>query len=56
MEIPSLPDADHVFYSSCWQNQLGILWAGRDETEKSQGFLETAESIYQRYMKEVHLP
>uniref|UniRef100_A0A8C7YM87 KIF-binding protein n=1 Tax=Oryzias sinensis TaxID=183150 RepID=A0A8C7YM87_9TELE len=37
------------------RNQLGILWAGRDETEKSQGFLETAESIYQRYMKEVHL-
>uniref|UniRef100_A0A3P9H1P1 KIF-binding protein n=1 Tax=Oryzias latipes TaxID=8090 RepID=A0A3P9H1P1_ORYLA len=34
------------------RNQLGILWAGRDETEKSQGFLETAESIYQRYMKE----
>ncbi|KAM9409233.1 KIF-binding protein [Pholidichthys leucotaenia] len=34
------------------RNQLGILWAGRDETEKAQGFLETAESIYQRYMKE----
>ncbi|XP_054468650.1 KIF-binding protein [Anoplopoma fimbria] len=34
------------------RNQLGILWAGRDETETSQGFLETAESIYQRYMKE----
>uniref|UniRef100_A0A668AXN9 KIF-binding protein n=1 Tax=Myripristis murdjan TaxID=586833 RepID=A0A668AXN9_9TELE len=37
------------------RNQLGILWAGRDETEKAQGFLETAESIYQRYMKEVSL-
>uniref|UniRef100_A0A671Y6H0 KIF-binding protein n=1 Tax=Sparus aurata TaxID=8175 RepID=A0A671Y6H0_SPAAU len=36
------------------RNQLGILWAGRDETETAQGFLETAESIYQRYMKEVH--
>uniref|UniRef100_A0A672ZHJ9 KIF-binding protein n=1 Tax=Sphaeramia orbicularis TaxID=375764 RepID=A0A672ZHJ9_9TELE len=35
------------------RNQLGILWAGRDETEEAQGFLETAESIYQRYMKEV---
>ncbi|KAG7236001.1 hypothetical protein INR49_001399 [Caranx melampygus] len=35
------------------RNQLGILWAGRDETETAQGFLETAESIYQRYMKEV---
>ncbi|KAM8894303.1 KIF-binding protein [Spinachia spinachia] len=34
------------------RNQLGILWAGRDETETSQGFLETAESNYQRYMKE----
>nr|XP_057945036.1 KIF-binding protein [Doryrhamphus excisus] len=34
------------------RNQLGILWAGRDETETAQGFLETAESIYLRYMKE----
>ncbi|XP_062851445.1 KIF-binding protein [Trichomycterus rosablanca] len=34
------------------RNQLGILWAGRDETEKAQGFLETAESIYVRYVKE----
>uniref|UniRef100_A0A3Q3X6D3 KIF-binding protein n=1 Tax=Mola mola TaxID=94237 RepID=A0A3Q3X6D3_MOLML len=34
------------------RNQLGILWAGRDETETAQGFLETAESIYQLYMKE----
>ncbi|XP_041649821.1 KIF-binding protein [Cheilinus undulatus] len=34
------------------RNQLGILWAGRDETETAQGFLETAESLYQRYMKE----
>lgn len=39
----------------CYQNQLGILWAGRDETETAQGFLETAEAIYQRYMKEVRL-
>ncbi|XP_029901685.1 KIF-binding protein [Myripristis murdjan] len=38
------------------RNQLGILWAGRDETEKAQGFLETAESIYQRYMKEEGSP
>ena len=37
----------------CCQNQLGILWAGRDETETAQGFLEKAESIYKRYMKEV---
>ncbi|XP_034435032.1 KIF-binding protein [Hippoglossus hippoglossus] len=34
------------------RNQLGILWAGWDETETAQGFLETAESIYLRYMKE----
>uniref|UniRef100_A0A672FYW1 KIF-binding protein n=1 Tax=Salarias fasciatus TaxID=181472 RepID=A0A672FYW1_SALFA len=37
------------------RNQLGILWAGRDETQMAQGFLETAESIYQRYMKEVRI-
>lgn len=41
------------FVCLCCQNQLGILWAGRDETETAQGFLETAEFIYQRYMKEV---
>ncbi|CAB1428600.1 unnamed protein product, partial [Pleuronectes platessa] len=34
------------------RNQLGILSAGWDETEAAQGFLETAESIYLRYMKE----
>ncbi|XP_029621282.1 KIF1-binding protein homolog [Salmo trutta] len=34
------------------RNQLGILWAGRDEIEKAQGFLETAEAMYIRYMKE----
>ncbi|KAG7333847.1 hypothetical protein KOW79_002254 [Hemibagrus wyckioides] len=34
------------------RNQLGILWAGRDETETAQGFLEKAESIYTHYMKE----
>ncbi|KAF7669376.1 hypothetical protein LDENG_00192940 [Lucifuga dentata] len=38
------------------RNQLGILWAGREETEMAQGFLETAESIYQRYMKEEGSP
>ncbi|KAM9765712.1 KIF-binding protein [Menidia menidia] len=38
------------------RNQLGILWAGRDETETAQGFLETAESIYQQYMKEDGTP
>ncbi|XP_068170364.1 KIF-binding protein [Antennarius striatus] len=34
------------------RNQLGILWASRDETETAQGFLEMAEFIYQHYMKE----
>ncbi|XP_048864904.1 KIF-binding protein [Brienomyrus brachyistius] len=34
------------------RNQLGILWAGRDEIDKAQGFLETAEAIYVRYVKE----
>ncbi|KAJ8393276.1 hypothetical protein AAFF_G00063480 [Aldrovandia affinis] len=38
------------------RNQLGILWAGLDEIEKAQGFLETAESMYVRYMKEVGQP
>ncbi|KAJ0056207.1 hypothetical protein NL108_003509, partial [Boleophthalmus pectinirostris] len=33
-------------------NQLGILWAGYDETEKAQGFLEAAESNYHQYMKD----
>lgn len=34
------------------RNQLGILWAGRDEIEKAQGFLEIAESMYLLYMRE----
>ncbi|XDV50236.1 hypothetical protein PO909_019324 [Leuciscus waleckii] len=34
------------------RNQLGILWAGRDEIEKAQGFLEIAETMYLLYMKE----
>ncbi|KAI1894604.1 hypothetical protein AGOR_G00117480 [Albula goreensis] len=38
------------------RNQLGILWASRDEIEKAQGFLESAESMYVWYMKEVGQP
>ncbi|KAG7462765.1 hypothetical protein MATL_G00188270 [Megalops atlanticus] len=38
------------------RNQLGVLWAGRDEIEKAQGFLEAAESMYTTYMKEVGQP
>ncbi|TRY90524.1 hypothetical protein DNTS_002653 [Danionella cerebrum] len=34
------------------RNQLGILWAGRDEIEKAQGYLEIAESMYLLYMRE----
>ncbi|CAL1603939.1 unnamed protein product [Knipowitschia caucasica] len=34
------------------RNQLGILWAGYDETEKAQDFLEVAESNYHHYMKD----
>ncbi|XP_016412415.1 KIF1-binding protein homolog [Sinocyclocheilus rhinocerous] len=34
------------------RNQLGILWAGRDEIEKAQRFLEIAESMYLLYMRE----
>ncbi|XP_063047905.1 KIF-binding protein [Engraulis encrasicolus] len=34
------------------RNQLGILWAGRDEIETAQGFLQVAELTYMRYMKE----
>lgn len=38
-----------------YQNELGIMWTRRDEAEKALRFLETAEFIYQRYMKEVIL-
>lgn len=38
-----------------YQNELGIMWTRRDEAEKAQSFLETAEFIYHRYMKEVFL-
>lgn len=31
------------------------MWTRRDEAEKALRFLETAEFIYQRYMKEVIL-
>ncbi|KAG7250269.1 hypothetical protein CRUP_007404 [Coryphaenoides rupestris] len=41
-----------VNHAETEENRLGILWSVRDETETAQGFLETAEAIYQRYMKE----
>ncbi|RXN01782.1 KIF1-binding protein-like [Acipenser ruthenus] len=34
------------------RNQIGVLWAGRGEIETAQGFLESAEALYNRYMKE----
>ncbi|XP_039593560.1 KIF-binding protein [Polypterus senegalus] len=38
------------------RNQLGILWAGRDETDKAQSFLENAELLYTKYTKEIGKP
>ncbi|KAJ3593435.1 hypothetical protein NHX12_005770 [Muraenolepis orangiensis] len=38
------------------RNQLGILWAGRDETGTAQGYLEMAEVTYLIYMKEEGSP
>ncbi|XP_043911708.1 KIF-binding protein [Protopterus annectens] len=35
------------------QNQLGILWAGRDEIDTAQTYLEDAEALYNEYMKKV---
>ncbi|MGH0117352.1 UNVERIFIED_CONTAM: hypothetical protein FKN15_033447 [Acipenser sinensis] len=37
------------------RNQIGVLWAGRGEIETAQGFLESAEALYNRYMKERQL-
>uniref|UniRef100_A0A8C5Q995 KIF-binding protein n=1 Tax=Leptobrachium leishanense TaxID=445787 RepID=A0A8C5Q995_9ANUR len=38
------------------QNNLGILWADRGEVIVSQRYLESAESLYFQYMKEVGKP
>ncbi|XP_072334824.1 KIF-binding protein isoform X2 [Scyliorhinus torazame] len=38
------------------QNQLGILWAGLEEMEKAQTYLEDAESLYNQYTKEIGTP
>lgn len=35
------------------QNNLGILWSERDEIKTAQTYLESAEALYNQYMKEV---
>ncbi|XP_003969525.1 KIF-binding protein [Takifugu rubripes] len=44
--------SENVSLSIHVRNELGIMWTRRDEAEKALQFLETAEFIYQRYMKE----
>ncbi|XP_053307035.1 KIF-binding protein [Spea bombifrons] len=38
------------------QNNLGILWADRGEIIVAQAYLESAESLYYQYMKEIGKP
>ncbi|XP_053547846.1 KIF-binding protein isoform X2 [Bombina bombina] len=38
------------------QNSLGILWADRGEIRVAQVYLESAESLYYKYMKEIGKP
>ncbi|KAE8590896.1 hypothetical protein XENTR_v10018245 [Xenopus tropicalis] len=38
------------------QNNLGILWADRGEIRVAQRYLESAESLYYQYMKEIGKP
>ncbi|CAH2322021.1 KIF1-binding [Pelobates cultripes] len=38
------------------QNNLGILWADRGEIIVAQTYLESAESLYYQYMKEIGKP
>ncbi|OCT70066.1 KIF-binding protein [Xenopus laevis] len=38
------------------QNNLGILWANRGEIRVAQRYLESAESLYYQYMKEIGKP
>uniref|UniRef100_UPI00398E8B10 KIF-binding protein isoform X2 n=1 Tax=Pristiophorus japonicus TaxID=55135 RepID=UPI00398E8B10 len=44
------PAAVSIFIQA--ENQLGILWAGLEEMEKAQTYLEDAESLYNQYTKE----
>ncbi|XP_028916466.1 KIF-binding protein [Ornithorhynchus anatinus] len=38
------------------QNNLGILWSERSEIETAQTYLESAEALYNQYMKEIGNP
>ncbi|XP_078499337.1 KIF-binding protein [Lissotriton helveticus] len=38
------------------QNNLGILWAGRGEIQVAQTYLESAEILYIKYMKQIGRP
>ncbi|XP_069466714.1 KIF-binding protein isoform X2 [Ambystoma mexicanum] len=38
------------------QNNLGILWSGRGEIQVAQTYLESAESLYIQYMKQIGKP
>ncbi|CAG05689.1 unnamed protein product, partial [Tetraodon nigroviridis] len=44
--------SENVSLSIHVRNELGIMWTRRDEAERALRFLQTAEFIYQRYMKE----
>ncbi|XP_067858750.1 KIF-binding protein [Heptranchias perlo] len=48
------PGAVSVFIQA--ENQLGILWAGLEEMEKAQTYLEDAEALYNQYTKEIGTP
>ncbi|KAF7247214.1 hypothetical protein EYD10_06648 [Varanus komodoensis] len=38
------------------QNNLGILWSERDDIKTAQSYLESAEALYNQYMKEIGNP
>ncbi|XP_039552183.1 KIF-binding protein isoform X2 [Passer montanus] len=44
------PDCVSLYIQA--QNILGILWSQRDEIETAQTYLESAEALYNQYMKE----
>ncbi|CAN0013755.1 KIF-binding protein [Lampetra fluviatilis] len=48
------PDAVSVLMHA--QNQLGILWANRDDMSKARVLLENSEALYKTFMKEVGTP
>ncbi|NWR59082.1 KBP protein, partial [Bucorvus abyssinicus] len=44
------PDCVSLYIQA--QNNLGILWSERDEIKTAQTYLESAEALYNQYMKE----